>query len=122
MAPTVDLALRWVYPTRMTAIVFLAQDGTRYDIEAANGSSAMENAVRHDVPGIDADCGGACACATCHVYVEEAFLPLLPEMEAMEEDMLDFAIDVRANSRLSCQIRIRPELEGLTLRVPERQP
>ncbi len=106
----------------MTAIVFIAHDGTRYEIDAANGSSAMENAVRNDVPGIDADCGGACACATCHVYVEDAFLPLLAGMEAMEEDMLDFAIGVEANSRLSCQIRIRPELGGLTMRVPERQP
>lgn len=105
----------------MTTIAFIAPDGTRYDIDAPNGSSAMENAIRHDVPGIDADCGGACACATCHVYVDEAFQPLLGTPEAMEEDMLDFAIDVRPNSRLSCQIRIRAELDGLVLRVPERQ-
>jgi len=118
----VDLPAVSVYPTAMTSIVFIAYDGTRYDIDAPNGSSVMENAVRNDIPGIDADCGGACACATCHVYVEEAFLSRLPEMQAMEEDMLDFAVDVRANSRLSCQIRVNPDLDGLTVRVPERQP
>ncbi|WP_062011405.1 2Fe-2S iron-sulfur cluster-binding protein [Aureimonas sp. AU4] len=105
----------------MTSIAFIAPDGTRYDIDAPNGSSAMENAIRRDVPGIDADCGGACACATCHVYVDEPHLALLGKPEAMEEDMLDFALDVRPQSRLSCQIRIRPELEGLVLRVPDRQ-
>lgn len=105
----------------MTTISFIAPDGTRYDIDAPDGSSAMENAIRRDVPGIDADCGGACACATCHVYVDDAFIPLLAQPEAMEEDMLDFAIDVRPQSRLSCQIRIRPELSGLLMRVPERQ-
>jgi len=105
----------------MTLIAFIAPDGTRYDIDAPDGSTAMENAVRRDVPGIDADCGGACACATCHVYVDEAFGALLPEPAAMEEDMLDFAIDVRPQSRLSCQIRIRPELAGLVLQVPDRQ-
>jgi ferredoxin, 2Fe-2S len=105
----------------MTTIAFIAPDGTRYDIDAPNNSSAMENAIRHDVPGIDADCGGACACATCHVYVDSAYVSRLAAPEAMEEDMLDFALDVRPESRLSCQIRIRPDLEGLVLRVPERQ-
>ena len=105
----------------MTHITFHAPDGTAYEVDAPNGTSAMENAIRNSVPGIDADCGGACACATCHVYVDEAWLPTVGEPEAMEEDMLDFAYDVRPNSRLSCQIRIRPELEGLVLSVPERQ-
>jgi 2Fe-2S ferredoxin len=105
----------------MTAITFIAHDGTRYDIDAADGSSAMENAIRNDVPGIDADCGGACACATCHVYVDGDHAEQLAPMEAMEEDMLDFALDVRPSSRLSCQIRIRPDLSGLTLTVPARQ-
>ncbi|RIY03595.1 2Fe-2S ferredoxin [Aureimonas flava] len=105
----------------MTAIIFLAPDGTRYEIDAPDGSSVMQAAIRNDVPGIDADCGGACACATCHVYVDEAQIGQLAPMEAMEEDMLDFALDVRANSRLSCQIRVRPELRGLTLTVPPRQ-
>jgi len=105
----------------MARILFIAHDGTQYPLEAASGSTAMENAIRHDVPGIDADCGGACACATCHVYVDDAFLDRLPPMEAMEEDMLDFALDVRPNSRLSCQIRVTDALDGLTLQVPARQ-
>lgn len=105
----------------MTKIVFITTDGARYEVEAPVGDSAMNSAVRNDVPGIDADCGGACACATCHVYVEEAWRGQVGEPEEMEEDMLDFAYDVRPNSRLSCQIRIRPELDGLVLHVPERQ-
>lgn len=105
----------------MTAITFIGQDGTRYEIDAPDGASVMQAAIRNDIPGIDADCGGACACATCHVYVDEAQLAQLPDMEAMEEDMLDFALDVRPNSRLSCQIRVRPDLAGLVLTVPARQ-
>ncbi|WP_279479829.1 2Fe-2S iron-sulfur cluster-binding protein [Aureimonas sp. SK2] len=105
----------------MTAITFIGQDGTRYDIDAPDGSSVMQAAIRNDVPGIDADCGGACACATCHVYVDEAHAERLAPMDAMEEDMLDFALDVRPNSRLSCQIRVRPDLAGLVLTVPARQ-
>lgn len=105
----------------MARILFIAPDGTHYPVEAASGSSVMENAIRNDVPGIDADCGGACACATCHVYVDEGFLDRLPPVEAMEEDMLDFALDVRPNSRLSCQIRVSDAIDGLTLTVPARQ-
>jgi len=105
----------------MTKITFLAPDGTRYDVDAPNGSTAMENAIKNDVPGIEAECGGACACATCHVYVDDAWTQKTGEPEAMEEDMLDFAYDVRPNSRLSCQIKIRNELDGLVLTVPERQ-
>ncbi len=105
----------------MTKITFLSPDGTRYDVDAPNGSTAMENAIKNDVPGIEAECGGACACATCHVYVDDAWTQKTGEPEAMEEDMLDFAYDVRPNSRLSCQIKIRDELDGLVLTVPERQ-
>ncbi|MGC4024750.1 MAG: 2Fe-2S iron-sulfur cluster-binding protein [Mesorhizobium sp.] len=105
----------------MTQISFIAFDGTKFDVEAENGSTVMENAIRNAVPGIEAECGGACACATCHVYVDEAWMPVVGEPEAMEEDMLDFAYDVRPNSRLSCQIRVRDELNGLVVRVPERQ-
>ena len=83
--------------------------------------TVMESAVKNMVPGIDADCGGACACATCHVYVEPDWLEKTGEREEMEEDMLDFAFDVRENSRLSCQIKVAPELDGLTVRVPEKQ-
>ncbi len=105
----------------MTAITFVAFDGTRFDLQAENGSTVMEAALRNNVPGIEAECGGACACATCHIYVDEAFTEAVGEPEAMEEDMLDFAYDVRPNSRLSCQITVSDALEGLTVHVPERQ-
>ena len=90
----------------MTKLTYIANDGTRFDVEAENGSTVMENAIRNAVPGIEAECGGACACATCHVYVDEAWTEAVGEPEPMEEDMLDFAYDVRPNSRLSCQIKV----------------
>jgi len=105
----------------MTKINIIAFDGTPFDLDAENGSTVMENAIRNGVPGIEAECGGACACATCHVYVDEAWTAEVGEPEPMEEDMLDFAYDVRPNSRLSCQIKVRDELDGLVVRVPERQ-
>jgi Ferredoxin len=105
----------------MTKITIVAFDGTRYDIDAENGSTVMENAVRNSVPGIEAECGGACACATCHVYVDEDWTDTVGAPSPMEEDMLDFAFDVRPNSRLSCQIKVRDELDGLVVNVPERQ-
>jgi len=107
--------------TEMARITYIAADGSRYEVEAENGSTVMENAIRNGVPGIEAECGGACACATCHVYVDEAFKEIVGEPEPMEEDMLDFAFDVRPTSRLSCQIRVRDELDGLTVTVPDRQ-
>ncbi|MFC7051409.1 2Fe-2S iron-sulfur cluster-binding protein [Hansschlegelia quercus] len=105
----------------MAKITFINQSGEKRTVEAPDGSSVMEAAVRNDVPGIDADCGGACSCATCHVYVDEAWVEAVGGPEPMEEDMLDFAYDVRPNSRLSCQIAIRPELDGLVVQTPERQ-
>jgi len=105
----------------MTKITYITHDGTTFEVEASNGSTVMENAIRNAVPGIEAECGGACACATCHVYVDEAWTERTGEPEAMEEDMLDFAYDVRPTSRLSCQIKVRDELDGLVVRVPERQ-
>jgi len=105
----------------MTKITYIAFDGTRFEVDAQNGSTVMENAIRNSVPGIEAECGGACACATCHVYVDEAWSALVGEPEAMEEDMLDFAFDVQPTSRLSCQIKVRDELNGLVVKVPERQ-
>ena len=105
----------------MAKITFIGADGTRYEVDAENGSTVMENAIRNGVPGIEAECGGACACATCHVYVDEDFRAVTGEPEPMEQDMLDFAYDVRPNSRLSCQIRVRDELDGLAVTVPERQ-
>ncbi|PZO80481.1 MAG: 2Fe-2S ferredoxin [Mesorhizobium amorphae] len=105
----------------MTKLTFVAFDGTRFDVDAENGSTVMESAIRNAVPGIEAECGGACACATCHVYVDEAWVAVVGEPEAMEEDMLDFAYEVRPNSRLSCQIRVNDALDGLVVSVPERQ-
>jgi ferredoxin, 2Fe-2S len=105
----------------MTTIHYREHNGTVRTVEAENGSTVMETAIKNSIPGILAECGGACACATCHVYVDEAFMPLVGEPEPMEEDMLDFAYDVRPNSRLSCQIRVRDELDGLTVTTPEKQ-
>ncbi|MDQ3559526.1 MAG: (2Fe-2S)-binding protein [Pseudomonadota bacterium] len=105
----------------MAKITFIGADGTRYEVEAENGSTVMENAIRTGVPGIEAECGGACACATCHVYVGEEWRSAVGEPAPMEEDMLDFAYDVRPGSRLSCQIRVTDDLNGLTVTVPDRQ-
>lgn len=105
----------------MPKLIFVTPTGERIEIEAATGTTAMENAVKNDVPGIEAECGGACACATCHVYVDEAWREVVGGPSMMEEDMLDFAFDVQPTSRLSCQIKVREELDGLVVRVPERQ-
>lgn len=105
----------------MARITFIGADGSRYEVTAGNGSTVMENAIRNNVPGIEAECGGACACATCHVYVADEWRAATGEPEPMEEDMLDFAYDVRPNSRLSCQIRVTDALDGLVVTVPERQ-
>lgn len=105
----------------MTKITYIAFDGTRFEVDAENGSTVMENAIRNSVPGIEAECGGACACATCHVYVDDAWTDVVGPPEAMEEDMLDFAYEVRPASRLSCQIRVRDEIDGMIVSIPERQ-
>jgi len=105
----------------MTKLTIVAFDGTRFDLDADEGSTVMENAVRNSVPGIDAECGGACACATCHVYVDEDWVEKVGGPQPMEEDMLDFAFDVRPSSRLSCQIKLIQALDGLVVHVPERQ-
>ena len=105
----------------MTKITYITADGDTFVVDAANGTTVMENAIRNDVPGIEAECGGACSCATCHVYVDEEWTQVVGSPEVMEEDMLDFAYEVRPNSRLSCQIRVRDELDGLVVHVPERQ-
>jgi 2Fe-2S ferredoxin len=105
----------------MAKITYITFDCTVFDIEARNGTTVMENAVRNAVPGIEAECGGACACATCHVYVDEAWVERTGEPQPMEEDMLDFASDVQPNSRLSCQIRVSDALDGLIVRIPASQ-
>ena len=105
----------------MPKITFIQPDGTEQTVEIAIGWSVMEGAVRSLVPGIDADCGGACACATCHIYVDPAWAAALPVKSEMEEAMLDFAQDARPTSRLSCQLRVTSDMDGLVVRVPSSQ-
>ena len=105
----------------MPKLSIIAFDGTRHELVVQAGSTVMENAVRNSVPGIEAECGGACACATCHVYVDDEWSARVGAPEAMEEDMLDFAYDVKPTSRLSCQIKMSEGLDGLVVHVPERQ-
>ena len=105
----------------MAKINIVAFDGQRHEIEAENGSTVMENAIANSVPGIEAECGGSIACATCHVYVDKEFEQLVGKPDTLEEDMLTFAYEPKDNSRLSCQIRVSDELEGLVVYVPERQ-
>lgn len=105
----------------MIKITYTDAAGTSREVEAEEGSTVMETAIRNGVPGIDAECGGACSCATCHVYVDEEWVEAVGPPQPMEEDMLDFAYDVRPNSRLSCQIRVRLELDGLVVQTPTRQ-
>jgi 2Fe-2S ferredoxin len=105
----------------MPKITYIEFNGTPHAIEVKAGLSVMEGAVKHNVPGIDADCGGACACATCHVYVDPAWTDKVGSPSAMEESMLDFAENVEPNSRLSCQIKVTEALDGLVVRMPESQ-
>jgi 2Fe-2S ferredoxin len=105
----------------MPKIKYIDHGGKGHDAEVPIGWSVMEGAVKNLIPGIDADCGGACACATCHVYVDPAWLPKLPPRSDMEETMLDFAQELQPNSRLSCQIKVTPDLEGLVVRIPKSQ-
>jgi 2Fe-2S ferredoxin len=105
----------------MAKITFIEHDGKEHEVSVENGMTVMEAAIKNMVPGIDADCGGACACATCHVYVRPEWMEKVGKAESMEEDMLDFAFDVRENSRLSCQIKVTDELDGLKVDLPEKQ-
>lgn len=105
----------------MPKIIYIDHAGTAREVEAKNGTSIMEAAVQNGIPGIDADCGGACACATCHIYVDEAWLGKLAEKDDMEDSMLDFASNLESNSRLSCQIILSDELDGITIKTPEAQ-
>jgi 2Fe-2S ferredoxin len=105
----------------MIRITYNDTQGNSRTVEAQQGSTVMETALREGVPGIEAECGGACACATCHVYVAEAWTEVVGKPEQMEEDMLDFAFEVRPNSRLSCQIKVTPALDGLVVTTPPRQ-
>ena len=105
----------------MPKINYKDNQGNCKTIEVENGLSVMEGAIQNDIPGIDADCGGSMACATCHVYVEEKWLSKLPKAEDAEVDMIDMAYEPKKNSRLSCQIIVSDELEGLTVTTPDKQ-
>ena len=105
----------------MTKIIFKDGQGDSKTIEVENGLSVMEGALQNDIPGIDADCGGSMACATCHVYVQEKWLNKLPKAEEAEVDMIDMAHEPKKNSRLSCQIIVSDDLDGLIVTTPAKQ-
>ena len=105
----------------MPKIKYIEQNGNSKTIEVDNGLTVMEGAVQNNIPGIDADCGGGMACATCHVYVEENWFNKLTKAEDAEVDMIDMAHEPKKNSRLSCQIIVSDELEGLEVTTPEKQ-
>tara|TARA_B100001079_G_scaffold96623_1_gene83008 strand:- start:1855 stop:2175 length:321 start_codon:yes stop_codon:yes gene_type:complete len=105
----------------MARVTYIEHSGQKHEIEVANGLTVMEGAVQNDIPGIDADCGGGMACATCHVYVKDDWFSKLPEKENGEDDMLDQAYQPNSSSRLSCQIIISEDLNGLVVHLPEKQ-
>ena len=105
----------------MPKITYQDKNGNSKTVEVETGLTVMEGAIQNDIPGIDADCGGSMACATCHVYVEENWLDKLPKAEDAEIDMIDMAYEPKKNSRLSCQIIINDELDGLKVNIPSKQ-
>ena len=106
----------------MAKITYVEYGGKEHVVDVAPGLTVMEGARDNNVPGIEADCGGACACSTCHVYVDEAWVDKLPAKDAMEEDMLDFAYEPDPRrSRLTCQVKVTAELDGLVVHMPEKQ-
>ncbi len=105
----------------MPRIIYIMPDGSKRDVEVENGYSVMEGAINNDIEGIVAECGGACACATCHSYVDEAWLDKMPPMDDMEDSMLDAAFERKDNSRLTCQIEISDELDGLIIHVADNE-
>ena len=105
----------------MPKITYIEHNGKKHTVDVANGLSIMEGAIQNNIPGIDADCGGAMACATCHVYVKEEWFNNLPQKEQGEEDMLDMAFEPKKNSRLSCQILVSQELDGIIVDLPKKQ-
>ena len=105
----------------MPKIKYIDHEGNSNTIEVENGLSVMEGAIQNNIPGIDADCGGSMACATCHVYVEEKWINKLPKAEDAEVDMIDMAFEPKKNSRLSCQLIVSDELNGLTVTTPSKQ-
>ena len=105
----------------MPKITYIEHQGKSHTLEVANGLTVMEGAVQNNIPGIDADCGGSCACATCHVYVDEKWFSKLSSKESAEEDMLDMAFEPKKFSRLACQITVEDKLDGLVVKMPSKQ-
>ena len=105
----------------MAKITYIEHSGKSHVVEVPNELSVMEGAVQNSIPGIDADCGGSCACATCHVYVDEKWFDKLPDIENAEQDMLDMAFEPKKFSRLGCQITITKDLDGLVVKMPSKQ-
>ena len=105
----------------MSKITYIENSGKTHTVDVKNGLTVMEGAIQNDIPGIDADCGGGMACATCHVYVDENWLDKLPQKEDGEEDMLDMAFEPKKNSRLSCQLIVSDTLNGLVVNIPSKQ-
>ena len=105
----------------MPKVTYIEHNGKSHEIEVAKGLTVMEGAVQNNIPGIDADCGGSCACATCHVYVSEKWYDKLDKKESAEEDMLDMAYEPKKFSRLSCQITVEDNLDGLVVKMPSKQ-
>lgn len=106
----------------MAKITYIEHNGTQHSVDVKNGLTVMEGARNNNIPGIEADCGGACACSTCHVYVDAKWVDKMPSLGDLEEDMLDFAYDPDPQrSRLTCQIKVTDELDGLVVQMPERQ-
>ena len=105
----------------MPKVKYIEHNGKEHEIDIQNGLTVMEGAVQNDIPGIDADCGGGMACATCHVYVKDDWFSKLPEKENGEDDMLDLAYQPNSSSRLSCQIIVSDDLNGLVVHLPEKQ-
>ena len=105
----------------MAKITYIEHNKKSHVIEVSNGLTVMEGAVQNNIPGIDADCGGSCACATCHVYVDEKWFDKLPNKESAEEDMLDMAFEPKKFSRLSCQLTVSDALDGLVVKMPSKQ-
>lgn len=105
----------------MARITYIEFNGTPHEVEVPAGLTVMEGAIDNRIPGIEAECGGACSCATCHVYVDPAWVEATGSPDSIEKDMLECAFEVRQNSRLSCQIEVTDELDGLVVRMPELQ-
>lgn len=105
----------------MPKIIFITSGGERHEVEAENGYTVMEAAINNNIEGIVAECGGACACATCHSYISDEWINRLPEMDDMEDSMLDAAYERRDNSRLTCQLEIKDDWDGLVVNVAENE-